>query len=167
MGKEDKMGWLGKMAGKALTSPKFLEYIGEMELSDLVTEALQIPGLKDKIVDTLMDMSRDIRERYEVTKWDWRADTKQNALIVELFIDSSDMRKDFNTRFLELLTSTRKKFGGGWDWFIKLYKISKISCHDVDDRIRVTITTPRVRDLEKVILEILTADVKYGGGEGK
>jgi hypothetical protein len=167
MSKEDKMGWWGKMAGKVLTSPKFLEYIGQMDLSDLVTEALQIPGLKDKIVDTLMDMSRDIRERYDVTKWEWQTDPQQNALLVELYIESPDMRKEFNTRFLELLTNTREKFGGGWDWFIKVYKISKIACHDVDDHIRITITTPRVRDLEKVILEILTADVKYRGDEKK
>jgi hypothetical protein len=167
MVKEDKMGWLGKMAGKVLTSPKFLEYISGVELFDLVAEALQIPGMRDKIVNTLSDMSSDIRDRYEVRKWNWHADTQENALIVELFIDRVDMRKDFNTRFMELLRSTREKFGGGWDWFVKLYKISKISCHDVDDCVRITIVTPRVRDLEKVILEILTADVKYEGGEGE
>jgi len=160
-----RMEGFGKIAGKVLTSPKFLEFVSKANLGDLVNQALQMPGLKEKLLGTVTEMSKDLRERYEIKKWDWHADRENNALIVELGIDTTEMRKDFVEHFYNFLGDLRAKFGGGFDTFVKLYKINSITCHEDDDKVKIVVSTPRVPDLEAVILEIGTADVTYEGGE--
>lgn len=166
MDKEGMEGF-GKIAGKVLTSPKFLEFISNANLGDLVNQALQMPGLKEKLLGTVTEMSRDLKERYEIKEWDWHADRENNALIIELGVDTTEMRKDFVGHFHNFLGDLRAKFGGGFDTFVKLYKINSIVCHEDGDKVKIVVSTPRVADLEAVILEIGTADVTFEGEEEK
>ena len=154
-----------EMAGKVLTSPKFMEFISEANLGDLVGEALRMPGMKEKLLGTLTEMGSDLKERYGIKKWRWLADRENSEFVVELNIDTKEMRKDFNEHFHRFLQDLRAKFGGGFDAFMVLYKINKITCIEAGDKVKIAISTPRVADLEGVVLEFATADTVFEGNE--
>lgn len=159
-----------EMAGEALTSPKFLEYIEGANLGDLVNSALHSP-FGAQMVESLTRMAEDLKERYEITGWKWHADRENNRFVIELEINTKEMRTDFVTHFGTFMSDLQAKFGGGFDMFIQLYRIEKYSCVEVDNKVEIVFSTSRVADLEAVILEISSADVNFegddkNGGEG-
>jgi len=153
-----------EMAGAALKSPKFLDYLGDANLGDLVNSALHSP-FGAQMVEALTQMGEDLKERYEITGWKWRADRENNKFVIELEIDTAEMRKDFVTHFGTFMSDLQAKFGGGFDMFINLYKIEGYSCREEDDKVEIVFSTSRVADLEAVILELSSADVKFEGDD--
>lgn len=155
---------LVEMAGEALTSPVFLEYVKDANLGDLVNAALHSP-FGAQMIKNLTEMGEDLKERYEITGWKWHADRENNTFVIELNIDTPEMRKDFVTHFDTFMSDLQAKFGGGFDMFIKLYKIEGYSCREEGDKVEVVFSTTRVADLEAVILEIGAADIKFKGDD--
>jgi len=165
---EEETGALGKIAGMILTSPKFFEFIEKANIGDLVKDVLRIPGMREKLLERFKQMGRDLRERYKIEKWDWHADKENGEFTIELDIDTAEMRKDFSEHFHTFLQTLRAKFGGGFDMFLKIYKIKGIGCHEEGERVKIVVSTPRVADLEAVILAIGTADgTTFKGGGGR
>lgn len=150
--------------GKIVTSEKFLEYVSEADLSELVATAMQSPYAAG-ILEKIKMMGRELKVRYNVTSWRYNVDRANNKFIAELDIATHELRQDFATNFHNFIKALREKSGIGFDLFAQFYKIEKIRCVEVGEKVLIEILTPRVNDLEKCILEFSTADVKYEGGE--
>lgn len=155
----------GKMAGKILTSPKFLQFIADAQLGDLVSEALAIPAIREKLVGSLTELGADLREKYDIESWRWERDRELDTLTAIVNINTTEQRKDFITHFHTFLEDLRKKFGGGFDSFIKIYKVKSISAREVGETVAIVIESPRAADLEGAVLNITTANVDFKGGD--
>lgn len=150
---EDKKpkGW-EKFLMATLTSDKFIKYISSANLSDLLRTALQVPGIKGKMTETLTKLGGDLKERYEIT--DYSSYVDKNKYVIILNIESEEMRDDFVAHFQRFIRDSRQRFEFGFDMFIKAYKISSISCKNEDGHVKIEVHTPRSADLESVASEI-------------
>lgn len=161
---EEKKGFFGgleKIAGKIVGSEKFLEFVKESNLGDLVNVALQTPMVREGLIEKLTAIKTDITERYNIRDWKWRAERENNKVIVQLYIDEEDMRKDFITHFKKFMQDLKGKFGSGFDAFMVFYKVGSIAAHIRDDKVEIELVTERVADLEAAILELVTAKDTY------
>ena len=144
-------GW-EKFLMAALTSNKFAEYISTANLADLLKTALQVPGVKKKMTETLTQLGGDLKERYEIV--DYSAYADENKYVIVLNIESDEMRDDFVAHFQRFIKDLRQRFGFGFDTFIKSYQISSISCKNEDGHVKIEVHTPRSADIESVASEI-------------
>ena len=151
MNAKKSKGW-EKFLRAALTSDKFVEYISTANLVDLLKTALQVPGVKKKMTETLTQLGGDLKERYEIV--DYSAYADENKYVIVLNIESNEMRDDFVAHFQRFIRDLRQRFEFGFDMFIKSYKISSISCKNEDGHVKIEVHTPRSADLESVALEI-------------
>ncbi|MCW3129234.1 MAG: hypothetical protein N2V75_03935 [Methanophagales archaeon] len=161
----------GKILGTILTSPKFIEYISKSDLTELFNQALMVPGFRDRLKDSLINLGLDLRERYEIKSWDWYTDSETNKLVIKLSIDSEDMQKDFIEHFYRFLNDLRTKFGKGFDNFLKIYKISNIKCYknELDNTVSIEVVTPKAKNFESLltkVLDICKLDISFEEGEG-
>ncbi len=160
-------GGLGKMAGKIIESDKFMEFVKGSNLGDLVNVALQTPMIREGLMEKITELTKDIREHFDVRDWKWWADRDKNKVIVHLYIDTEEQRKDFVTHFHKFLQDLREKFGTGFDSFMVFYKVKGIEAHIRKDKVEIELVTERVADLEAVISELATAQDTYQEPEGK
>jgi len=151
MNAKKSKGW-EKFLRAALTSDKFVEYISTANLVDLLKTALQVPGVKKKMTETLTQLGGDLKERYEIV--DYSAYADENKYVIVLNIESNEMRDDFVAHFQRFIRDLRQRFEFGFDMFIKSYKISSISCKNEDGHVKIEVHTPRSADLESVASEI-------------
>lgn len=156
-------GNIGKIAGKMMESDKFLEFVKESNLGDLINVALQTPMVREGLMEKITELAGEIREHYEVKDWKQWTDRDQNKVIIQLFIDTEEMREDFVAHFKNFLHDLRAKFGSGFDAFMSFYKVKDIAAHIKEDKVEIVLVTERVADLEAVILELTTAQDKYEG----
>lgn len=155
------LGDIGKIAGKIVSSEKFMEFVKDSNLGDLVNVALQTPMVREGLMEKITELTNDIREHFDVREWKWWADRDQNKVIVHLFIDAEETRKDFVTHFHKFLHDLREKFGSGFDSFMVFYKVKGIEAHIRRDKVEIELVTERVADLEAVILKLATAQDTY------
>jgi len=159
-------GIMGKMLAKALQSDKLLEFVSDMGVGDLLGEIFKVPGLKEKIMGELTHLSEEMREHFEIKKWEYVVDRRDNVFYLNLYIEEEELSRKFKAKFKGFLGDLQRRFGGAFDTFIALYQIREIGCVVVDSGISIRVTTPKVEDLEKIVLELSTADIKYEGEEG-
>jgi hypothetical protein len=161
-------GGLGKMAGKIVGSDKFLEFVKDSNLGDLINVALQTPMVREGLMEKLTELTTDIKERYDVREWKWWTEREQNKVIVQLYIDGEDKKKDFVAHFKKFMEDLKGKFGSGFDAFMVFYKVGSIGAHIRDDGVEIELVTERVDDLQATILELATAkDTYQEEGEGE
>lgn len=158
---EKEGGIMGKMLAKALQSDKLLDFVSGMGVGDLIGEIFKIPAMKEKIMGELSQLSEEMREHFEIKKWEYVVDRTNDVFCLNLYIEEEELRKKFKAKFKGFLEDLQQKFGGAFDSFIALYKIREIGCVVVDSGISIRVTTPKLDDLEKIILELSTAEIEY------
>ena len=163
MEKKDS-GIMGKMLAKALKSDKLLDFVSDMGVGDLIGEIFKIPAMKEKIMGELSQLSEEMKKHFEIKKWEYAVDRSNDVFCLNLYIDREDLRMKFKAKFKGFLADLQQKFGGAFDSFIALYQIREIGCVVVDSGISIRVTTPKLDDLEKIILELSTADMEYEEG---
>ncbi len=161
------MGILGTVFEKALGSDKLWDYVANAGMGDLLNEIFKTPGLKDKIMEPITEMAEDMKEAFDITKWEYVVDRDENMFYLNLYTETEKLRIDFKSRFKMFLEDLRQNYKGAFDAFIKLYKVSEIGCDVVDYGISMRVVTERVDDLEKVLVELSTANMDFEGGGGK
>jgi len=165
MAKKD-MNVMGMMLAKALQSDKLLEFVSDMGVGDLIGEIFKIPGMREKIMGELTRLSEEMREHFEIRKWEYVVDRRNDVFYLNLYIEDEELRQQFKAKFKGFLEDLQRKFGGAFNTFIGLYQIREIGCDVVESGISIRLSTPKVEDLEKIVLELSTADIKYEGEEG-
>lgn len=155
---------MGKMLAKALQSDKLLDFVSEMGVGDLIGEIFKIPAMKEKIMGELSQLSEEMREHFEIKKWEYVVDRRNNVFCLNLYIEEGELRRKFKVKFKGFLEDLQRKFGGAFDSFIALYQIQEIGCIVVDYGISIRVSTPKLDDLEKILLELSTANVEFEGG---
>ena len=158
-------GIMGKMFAKALQSDKLLEFVSDMGVGDMIGEIFKIPALKEKIMGELTQLSEEMRGHFEIKKWEYVVDRRSNVFCLNLYIEEEGLRRKFKAKFKGFLEDLQLKFGGAFDSFIALYQIQEISCIVIESGVSIRVATPKVDDLEKILLELSTAGVEYEGGD--
>lgn len=158
-------GIMGKMLGKALQSDKLLDFVSDMGVGDLIGEIFKIPAMKEKIMGELTQLSEEMREHFEIKKWEYVVDRRNDVFYLNLYIEKEELRKKFKLKFKGFLEDLQAKFGGAFDSFVGLYQIQEVGCDVVDYGISVRVSTPKLDDLEKILLTVSTGNVEYEGEE--
>lgn len=167
MSDQKKMGAIGAIFEKALGSDKLWDYVSNAGLGDLLGEIFKVPGLKDKIMGEITEMAEDMKEAFDITKWEYVVDRDKNVFYLNLYTESEKSRIDFKTRFKAFIEDLHHKYKSAFACFIKMYKVSEIGCDVVDYGISIRMVTERIDDLEKIVVELSTANMDFEGGGGK